>query len=468
MNVDRHHYCFAVVSFEALSAHGIHSGQGDLTHDVLLVRDANGLPALPGTTIAGVLRHAYEHEYKQQQADQLFGQGGDKGSVSWLQVGWGQVHDSANRPVDADALVSEQDPLLNWLRQDKPLVRQRVRLNQRGAAADTGKFDVTLIPAGARYTTFISYWCDGSDSSRRHWQQLLALLTRPGLAFGHGTRSGVGQFKVCALSKMEWNLKTPEGREGYANRPRRRSQDSTLPAHQPTQTAKPLPSLTLKLKAEGGWRVGGNAEPLGDHYSKAPQLVPLHERCISWANNRGSISERMALLPGTAVKGALRHRVAYHYRCLEGNFVVDQPEEPEACAAVKALFGCAGDGDEGNAGVLQFSDLMLSQDVIRPQELHHNRIDRFTGGVMDGALFSEEVLWQTPLSLEIRLLPTRQTIDANARKALALALDDLAKGWLPLGAGGSRGLGTFIAEPDGVRWSDDGAWLHTTDQGVTA
>lgn len=110
-------YCLTRVTLEALSAHGIHSGQGDTTHDVLLVRDANGLPALPGSSLAGVLRHAYREQHGQQAAGRLFGQLGPQAQPSWLSVSWGLVHDSLNRPcegllTDADL----QDPYFRYCR----------------------------------------------------------------------------------------------------------------------------------------------------------------------------------------------------------------------------------------------------------------------------------------------------------------------------------------------------------------
>ena len=77
--------------------------------------------------------------------------------------------------------------------------------------------------------------------------------------------------------------------------------------------------------------------------------------------------------------------------------------------------------------------------------------------------FSEEVLWQTPLTLKINLPDPRSLahVDAAVRQALQRALEDLSNGWLPLGAGGSRGLGVF-SNPDGLgpQWSDAGVWIN--------
>lgn len=462
MNVSRSHYCLARITLEALSSHGIHSGRGDATHDVLLVRDANHLPALPGTSLAGVLRHAYQRRHGERDTHALFGVGGGAAQASQLGVGWALVHDSANRPVEGLRTDLDTDPLLARLLDDKPLVRQRVRLDHTGTASATGKFDVTLVPAGVRYTGWLSYWCDGSDASRMRWRQLLELVNGPALHLGHGTRSGNGHFKVIELLHAQWNLAEPAGREAFATRPRSRGELGSLKPFEPTSGLADAPIITLKLRAEAGWRVGGGEQSLNSAlYEKQPDLLPQHEWRVHWEGDQGRFGAQHHLLPASAVKGAVRHRVAYHYRCLTGDFAKPGGQHaPEHCPAVAALFGHAQD-DEGRAGVLVFHDVTLHE--AQCKQLMHNRIDRYTGGVINGALFSEEVLWQTPLELRIGVLPEAAHIEPLARQALALTLDDLASGWLPLGANGSRGLGVFLGDGESpVQWSDGGRWLAAT------
>src|SRR5690606_30934890 len=292
MIAERPHFCLAHLTLEALSAHGIHSGQGDATHDVLLVRDANGLPALPGSSLAGVLRHAYSQRHGQLAGGRLFGQLGADAQPSWLSIGWGLVHDSQNQPCEGLTTTAAEDPLLALLQEAKPLVRQRVRLNHTGTAADTGKFDVTLIPAGVRYSTWLSYWCDGSDASRQQWNALLELLNGP-LRLGHGTRSGNGLFQVRSLAQARWDLRTPEGRQAYVNRPRRRAQQNGLQLVTVNSQESGL-HVALQLQAEAGWRVGGGERSLNE-YAKEPMLLPQHELRIVWANDRGRVVDHFHL-----------------------------------------------------------------------------------------------------------------------------------------------------------------------------
>lgn len=464
MNPNKHVYHQALVTLQAVSAHGVRSGEADFIQDVVLLRDANGLPALPGTSLAGVLRHLYTTQYGEDKANQLFGfASGDEGHSSAISVGWALVHDSQNQVAEGLREDVQQDAVLYELSQQHPIVRQRVRLDARGTAADTGKFDVSLIPAGTRYSTLLGYWSDGSEESEQAWQQLLGLLYSPFFRIGHGTRAGAGVFSVQALHARRWDLRSEEGKLGFIQRPRTRMQARSLPQAQ-VQAVEQGIKAQLELTSEAGWRIGGGDVPLGFARGETPDMLPQGEWRIDWQGNTAIIGKRVHLLPATAIKGALVHRFAFHYRCLTGNWVGAQPEQAHDEKAVQELFGMAGERDsEGMAGLVFIDDLYLEQ--TRATSQMHNRIDQFTGGVISGALFEEGLLWQTSIHVSLYLQNNSrlQSLDAPTRQALQLTLDDLAGGRLPLGAGGSRGQGVFIANAP-VQWSDGGQWIQQGEQ----
>lgn len=453
------------LTLEAQSAHAIHTGFGDTTHDSLVVRDANGLPALPASSIAGVLRSAYQKQFGKDETEKLFGFAkGEQGQSSWLNIGWGLVHNSQN--IAQEGLLDDtdlQDKLLQHLLNVKPIVRQRVKLNDKGTTANTGKFDITLIPAGTRYSTQLHYWCDGSDHSRTLWQNLLALLQMP-LRLGQGTRNGYGLFKVQSLTQVHWDLKNPVDAQKYRNRSRGRANQTGFEIVK-NDTVLNTTQAKLSLQAESFWRIGGGElylKQLKDN-DRAPDLLPMHESKINWNNGEATLSEQFYLLPASAIKGALRHRVAYHYNCLTGAFIEDgNCVETDENEAVKALFGYAKDEkDEGQAGIIAIKDIFLVPNKEKLQTVMHNKIDRFTSGVIHGALFSEANLYQSNIDVLIEVVDNQRSLDSNIKKALELTLDDLAQGWLPLGAFGSRGLGVFLdTQEQGVVWSDDKKWIQ--------
>ena len=444
------HY-FRIV-LEAITPHGIQSGRGDLTHDVLLVRDANGLPAIPATSLAGVLRPLYSQHFNENAADQLFGYAqGELGKPSALNLTWGLINDSNNQAIEGIRNDTGYDPLLAIAFKEKPLVRQRVQLNSYGSAIETGKFDTTLVPAGARYTCFLGYWSDGSDQQEKAIEQLLSLLTSSAFRIGHGTRAGQGAFNVHSLHGARWDLTTAEGRRSFCKRPRQRAQIGNLvPLSLSPLTEKTL-TFSLNLRAEAGWRIGGGEQPFSDsnEQGRTPDILPQSEMLIRWDEKQtASFHNQQALIPATAIKGALSHRLAFHYRCLQAEFAESTPIEPHVdCPAVRCLFGFSNDnnddsGAQGNGatGRVIINDLYLKAPTATRQM--HNRIDQFTGGVINGALFEEELLWQSPLQLELSIL-SPDDVPEQVRRAFMLTLEDLSQGWLPLGAGGSRGHGCF-------------------------
>lgn len=464
MNPNKPIYHLALVTLEALSAHGIRSGAADLVQDVVLLRDANGLPALPGTSLAGVLRHLYTAEYGTDSANALFGFAqGDQGHTSAITVNWALAHDSQNQVQEGLREDTQTDSLLYELSQPHPIIRQRVRLDARGTATNTGKFDVSLIPAGTRYSTLVGYWSDGSEQDEAHWQNLLALFYSPFFRLGQGTRAGAGVFRVEALNADRWDLRTPEGKTGYLKRPRTRMQARNLPKLELQPVDSSL-QVELNLTSEAGWRVGGGDVPLGFNTKETPDMLPQSEWRIEWQGDKASVTQRLHLLPATAIKGALVHRFAFHYRCLTKNWVTAEPEEAHDEPVVKALFGYAGDGeDEGMAGLVFIDDLYLADTQTASQM--HNRIDQFTGGVMSGALFEEGLLWKTPIQLKLQFQNNQRLaqLAPEVRQALQLTLEDLASGLLPLGAGGSRGQGVFTSS-ESPQWSDAGKWLKQGEE----
>lgn len=459
MNPSKPIYHMALVTLQAETAHGIHSGDSDQIQDVVLLRDVNGLPTIPGTSLAGVLRHLFQARHAQIDTDRVFGFSEKQdGHSSAIQVGWAFIHDSQNVSTEGIRDNVETDSVLCELAKAHPITRQRVRLDARGTAEDTGKFDVSLVPAGARYSTLLGFWSDGTEVDELAWQSVLELLYAPDFRVGHGTRSGAGAFCVQAMHGQSWDLRTEEGKNGFIARPRTRMDARKLPLASPEVPDDGL-QVTLKLQSEAGWRIGGGDLAVGFD-DESPDMLPQTEWRLEWKNNHAVIGQRRGLLPATAIKGALLHRFAFHYRCLNGQWVdASGPKSPHEAQAVQDLFGYAGEhNDEGQAGLVIINDLYL--ETMETTTQMHNKIDQYTGGVMTGALFEEGLLWKTPLTLTIRLQSNDRLdqLSPSHREALSRTLEDLCAGRLPLGAGGSRGQGVFLAT-EAPKWSDQGRWI---------
>ena len=123
--------------------------------------------------------------------------------------------------------------------------------------------------------------------------------------------------------------------------------------------------------------------------------------------------------------------------------------------AVEALFGSASRGSEGQAGCVYIDDIALTQEQLEGHvaAAQHVSIDRFTGGSRKGLLFLLESLYNIQLAMHLSVdlcRAQRHDADAVAFKALCLAVDDLTKGRLAIGADGATGHGYLNGS---VRWT---------------
>ncbi len=460
---------------EAATPLSISTGSPDGVFDSALVCDANDLPAIPASSLAGVLRNLYTQQNGSEAAQRLFGyQDKDDGAASRLHVGWGHLLDSHGRAACGLLLGNaarrlRDDPLLADARaqQGNPTHRNRVRLTHRGAAADTGKFDRSVLPAGHRFAVELRLLAAPDEAEDAQWQSLLALLAHPGLRLGGGVRAGLGSMRCVSLHTARFDLRQPAQAKALGAL-------GADPSATQGLDARPVPqaqhahwvAAALALDARHLWRIGQGDVALGsiDAEEKTPDLLPVTERRVHWDDGKGQLDkQRELLLPAASLKGVLAHRMAFHARRFAGIWAGaehprDKDGHPIAPPEVLALFGsikdkaASGQQPQGWAGCLFIDDTYLP--VQKSVRLMHNSIDRFTGGVREHMLFEEENVLggkaQVRLAIDLQRLQTTANVHATTttaiQRAFIAALQDLGEGRLALGARSTSGNGFFRAD----------------------
>lgn len=429
------------LTLEARTPLAVGSGRKSVETDSLVVRDINGLPYIPATSLAGVLRHALLDEKKQQNddIDQLFGYQGhrtDDGQGSRIIFTDALLTNEKGEAVDGLTDISENEFLLQYA--ELP-IRQHARINGCGTVADTGKFDNQVVFRGSRFVFEMEIVASAEE--RATIEQLLEAISQPSFRLGGGTTCGYGAISVKSVMAATLDLTKTADLDAYLAKPASLSASWARFETMEPKTAEQTgwDEYTLTLRPCDFFLFGSG---FGDDEA---DMTPVSERVVTWSNGMAAFTEQQTLIPATSLKGALAHRTAYHYNRIRQNYADKEDFEKIEKApneAVTAIFGKAGDEKDGRRGSILLEDLYLSG--TNDKLLNHVAIDKFTGGVMDGALFTEKATTGRGLSLTEHIYVRQEALaDPDIRTAFQQALRDIADGLLPLGGGVNRGHGTF-------------------------
>ena len=351
-----------------------------------------------------------------------------------------------------------------------------------GTAEKHGKFDEEVVLKGTRFCFEMEMIPNSIAFSKcKELIRLLQVLSSDVFRIGSGSRSGFGEISVISIKAKGVNLTIPEQRKWYLEKSSSLSEEwEGCKEHHLT---KPSLKGWTEYKIEGLQPVdfmlfgSGFGNDQGD-------MTFVRESFVKWDNDKAKIkhgSEKQAdgreqvnviLIPASSIKGALAHRVAFHYNKKVGNVIMSDgvigtgktAEEVtgKKNPAVKAIFGSEGEKNEKTQemedkqrGNFLMSDIIKSPNpTTQPKILNHVSIDRFTGGAIDGALFSEETLYANSECFEFTMFVNEQAFKdivekeekvkgENIQDALETALQDICTGMLPLGGGVNRGNGSF-------------------------
>lgn len=412
------------------------SGNHSLLKDALVQTDINGLPMIPGTSLAGVLRHSFTGS---DFANSIFGDSAAKGAGSRLKV-------SAAYMMLSDTKVSEgilekvsETTLSKYTHLPS---RQHVRINEKGTAEKNGLFDNEVVYKGTRFVFELEL--KGTVSDTENWQAIINQVLSPTFRIGSGTRNGYGSLKVLRYFEKAFDLTDEKSFKEYlAFEPSFNDNTlklNTIPVESNTAENSNFTTFTLNLKPDLFFVF---SEGFGDDEA---DNKPLTEDVAIYADNRISF-EKQTVLPASSIKGAISHRVAFHYNKLkkqfsdEGNGTIGTQNE-----AVFELLGAEGGNNnrEAKAGNIFINDLYYTEKQINNNKIfNHVAIDRFTGGAMDGALFSEKVSNLLEESIRFSVFVKNANYNEWVIKSIEETLTDICKGLLPLGGMTTKGHGMF-------------------------
>ena len=499
----------------------------------------NGLkePTIPGRSIKGAVRAACDitRQTMEDAGHPTTQDGGVFSKASWVSL-WGDDTDYTGKslldrslrsddslPIRQSALTFHAVSFPAYKDSDSgesPLPRRHgVGIDRTTGAASDGalyeheflprgtKFDIRITAEGRDDETMGRDQSEGipgpasSESVKKLLEVIVDVLTSGAVCLGGRTGSGQGTIQVIE--------------------PKLRRTGKTTDASALTALADVLDALIgedeegtpIPLEL-GGWSLEEPARiritwwsPTGIFVAEDEKLTkqrkeearkkdptangvtePLRDPSVPW-------DEAQLLIPGTSIRGTLRSRASRIARTVLAardelsKFASHDLHEQIAAEPnlVRYMFGST-----EYRGAITVHDC-LSTERGKRIEVTHNAIDRWTGGVIDGGLFTEAVYLGTewePITIDIDLRQLLSNIEAEkgdakskpkeaetketeqddqkdsqqrehvyapyARAAyvlLGLVLAELSAGTLPLGSRSTRGLGQVVVSTIKVRGS---------------
>ncbi|MEW6227514.1 MAG: RAMP superfamily CRISPR-associated protein [Bacillota bacterium] len=393
-------------------------------------------PILTGASLAGGLRNYL--------ADVLSGPLTEEPRGSPVEALFGAVSVLGEVFSGSEPDEGFQSPLITFdsigvLGDARVEVRDGLQIDPKsGVAAQTAKFDYEVIPPGTEFPVRVDLLVDdGADES-----QLLSLLVcalegleRGEIPIGARKTRGLGRCTVQAWSARRFNLQTREGwlewlMSDHVNPVAQECRRYSSVAEAVRTSVPPelvLADVSTDLRSADCVRATVELRFQGGLLVRSPGVGP-YDADVVHLRSGGT-----AVLPGTSLAGVLRarsRRIAHLVRKDKG----------DADIWVSRLFGS--EIEKGSSGTrpLVASRLRISESALEGSarlRVTRIKIDRFTGGVIEGALLEEEPEFCGATLVRIELAKPQP----GELGFLVLLLKDLITGDLVIGGAGSVGRG---------------------------
>lgn len=372
----------------------IGDGEGETSdnfRDVHVLKNRDGKPFIPGTSLCGVLRD-WLTQIQPDAVTEIFGD-----------------MDAMQSSIQLDDIALAGGEIIS---------RDGVRIDGlTGTGVDGGKFDYEAIERGATGNLRLLINLRGCHSIEKISAVVARMLRRlqDGIRLGALTTKGFGLVTVEDLNADFYDFRNKADVAAYFfGKP---AANKIEPSTEKNSASPKDFIVDAQFKFNSSFIVRDYEVDKADKEQKI-SAVTLKSRADF-------------VIPGTSLKGILRHRAEYIFRKLGGN-----------AAALEKLMGSSTSDKKIK------SRFIVAESYVAPEnfaEVEHrrNKIDRFTGGTLQGMLFATKPAYRKNSdapTLKIHF-EIRGANDAEAGLAIFL-LRDLWLGRVAIGGEKSIGRGT--------------------------
>jgi len=389
-------------------------GSGNDEHsDCDVILDADGKPFIPATSFIGVLRHHIKPSRYDNELKKFWGFADDNKNSSQSSI------NSSQSSIICSDLYCDNSA--------KPSVRDGIKINGKTGIVEidkkkkTGKkYDYEVIEKGAKFKLEIEI--SFSDKTKAFCEQMAVticdiLKNDSTIRIGAKTNSGLGKIELKNEKLYKYNFTNKQDVFKWLMR----KEGSPFSATKFT-LEKSVFIINAILKLKNSF------------------IIRSYSEDVNVPDSTSIKSGKDFVITGTSLKGAIRSRAERIANTLGKKGIIEN------------LFGYVKEDDpldKAKKGRIQIDEVRLPDYTSEMQS--RIKIDRFTGGVMPGALFDSMPLFSK--DEEIKNVKITITNYKNYEAGLMLLiLKDLWTGDLAIGGEKNVGRGVFEGIEADVCW----------------
>lgn len=406
------------VVFELVSPLSVGSGEGVVTDSDVLV-DGRGIPYVPGSALAGVYRGIFARE----TAERYFGK----------ELTEERIRESSKKGKNllTESKVLVYDAVISNPEKRAITTRDMVALDEYKVSIDGAKFDFQVLEPGVRFVTYIEQ--NMEDEEERYVLYEVAKAWGQGkIRLGAKTGRGYGQTRLVELAEASFELTCEAERDAW---------------------------LDFDMYGEKGWTLcelplSNDRETLKEVYETYG--ISLQEKnyiniCLGlkqcgavsvrqYSTNIGQEDYRQmerkdktVFIPGTTWAGVFRAQMGK----LDKNFAKNSK-------LTETFYGTTKGSEGAQKTRITFSETVL-ENGRNSEKYTRNSIDRFSGGAVNGSLYTEKSYFDgtTELNICCDITDMDDSVVAGFARVLAAAILDLDRGYMSIGGLTAVGHGIF-------------------------
>jgi CRISPR/Cas system CSM-associated protein Csm3 (group 7 of RAMP superfamily) len=377
-------------------------GGEDEESDIDVIKDKQGNPFIPATSLIGILRHFVT---------------GNEINSDELKRFWG--YSKEKNTIGSSVSCSDLDLVLNT--ESNIVIRDGVKIdNKTGRAEDKGKYDYEVIEPGAEFNLkLIADYSDDNQKvfARKMFGSIIHYLSNSEISLGAKTNNGLGKVTLSESYVFDYDFNEKKNVIAWLSN-----------------------KETDKIKITERFDIIKKQFTINAYFDlKTSVIIKSYPTDPKLPDSVNIKSGGINVIPGTSIKGAIRSRAEK---------ILNTKSKPEILS--KNLFGFVDENDTDSTAIkskLRIEETTLDNEKFAEEIQSRIKIDRFTGGTIAGKLFDSMPLFRNKKDGKEKVINIKMSInDFEDHEAglLLLVLKDLWSGDLPLG--GEKNVGRGVLE----------------------